>query len=88
MMPAGNCLWKQSYQCTRVSTVSSELNRVDACVFQSKCSTHIMHALTAGCPSMSSWALSAGHKEPVHSWIQQFLRVINADAEALRLAVH
>jgi len=46
-----------------------------------------MHALTAGCPSMPSCALLAGHKEPVHSWIQQFLRVINADAEVLRLAV-
>ena len=36
---------------------------------------------------MPSCALLAGHKEPVHSWIQQFLRVINADAEVLRLAV-
>ena len=80
MMPAGNHLCKQSYQCT----VSSELICVDACALTwSKCSSHIMHALTAGCPSMPSCALSAGmtQKSKFIAEIQQFLQVINADAE-------
>ncbi len=47
-----------------------------------------MHAFAAECPAMPGCALSARHREAAPSWIQQFLPVINADAELLRLAVY
>jgi len=57
---------------------------VDACaLLQSKCSAHITHTLTAGCPSMPSCALSARHREPAHGCSSCGL----SDAKVLRLAV-
>ncbi len=51
---------------SRVSASMSHVEYVNACaLFQSKCSTHVTHALTAGCPSMPSCGLSV--REPVHS---------------------
>ncbi len=46
-----------------------------------------MHAITAGCPSMPSCALSADTESLFIAEIQQFLRGISVDAEVLRLAV-
>ncbi len=46
---------------SRVSASMSHVEYVNACaLFQSKCSSHIMHPLTAGCPSTPSFVLSAG----------------------------
>ncbi len=59
------------------------LTRVDACtLFQSKCSTYIVFALTAGCASTPSCALSAKHTEPVH------FSSSCGSSEVLKLAVH
>jgi len=87
MMPAGNCLCKQSYQRTHVSTVSSEPICVNACALTwSKCSSHIMHVLTAGCPLNAKLRFVSWHdtESLFIAEIQQFLQGIRADAEVLR----
>jgi len=52
--------WQLFFGSSHISaseSAQSELNCVDACaLFQSKCSSHIMRALTAGCPSTPSCA--------------------------------
>ena len=68
MMPAGNCICKQSHQCTHVSIVPLDLICIDACALtQSKCSRH---TCTLPLQSMPSFALSAGITQKAHSQLR------------------